>query len=292
MHDPAPAAADGAADRESLVLPAEGSEMRRWLEVALRACDDADATALRSFRRDMRVETKPDRSFVTEADQAIERAIRSDLLAAFPDHGLVGEEYGEHDGEARCRWIIDPIDGTHNYMRGVPLFGTLLGLQVDGEMTVGVMSAPALHTRWFAWRGGGAWRVDLVPGGWQRSSARRLHVSGVSRLEEAQILYSSIPEITRSGKAPGFAGVLERVWRDRGFGDFWGYALVAEGAAEAMLEIGVKPWDLAGPQVVVEEAGGRFTDLDGRRSIDGLSILVTNGILHEPMLHALREGGS
>jgi histidinol-phosphatase len=274
-----------------LALPPVGSEARAWLDQALRACDGADATALRSFRRRIRVETKPDRSFVTEADRAIEQAIRAAILAAFPDHGLVGEEYGEHEGAARCRWIIDPIDGTHNYMRGIPLFGTLLGLEVDGELTVGVMSAPALRTRWFAWRGGGSWRVDLQDGGWDPSSAVRLHVSGVERIEDAQVLYSSIPGIMRSGRAPGFGGLLERVWRDRGLGDFWGYALVAEGAAEAMLEVDVKPWDLAAAQVVVEEAGGRFSDLDGQRTISGRSVLVTNGLLHEPFLRALRGRG-
>ena len=136
------------------------SELDAWLAFALACCDEADALALAHFRRDLVIETKPDRSFVTEADQAIERGIRGQIAAAYPDHGLVGEEYGDEAGQGSVTWYIDPIDGTHNFMRGVPLFGTLLAVEADGELQVGVMSAPALGGRWFARRGGGAWAVE------------------------------------------------------------------------------------------------------------------------------------
>ena len=271
-----------------LELPPPGSPWRGWLDVALAACDEADQLALGHFRRDLHIETKPDRSFVTEADRAIEERIRERIRAAFPDHGLVGEEYGEQEAASDRRWYIDPIDGTHNFMRGVPLFGTLLGFEMDGDMVLGVMSAPALHTRWLAWRDGGAWAVELTPGGWDPGTARRLHVSGVDRVADAQLLYASTAELSRSGLVPGFPGLLERAWRDRGFGDFWGYALVAEGAAETMLEIGNHSWDLAAPMVVVEEAGGRMTDLSGARTVHGGGVLASNGLLHDEVLAACR----
>jgi histidinol-phosphatase len=273
---------------ETLVLPAAGTQPAAWLEVAMAACDEADALALTHFRTDLHIETKPDRTFVTQADTAIERAIRARLQAAFPDHGLVGEEYGTQDGAKPVRWIIDPIDGTHNYLRGVPLFGTLLGLEVAGDLVLGVCSAPAMATRWFAWRDGGAWETRLTGGTWDRSAAVRLHVSGISRVEDSQLLYSSVPQLMDSGLVPGFGRLIREVWRDRGFGDFWGYALVAEGAAEAMVEVGPNSWDLAAPSIVVEEAGGRMTDIGGERTIHGGNALATNGILHDEIVARLR----
>ena len=262
-------------------------ELEDWLAFALACCDEADALALAHFRRDLVTETKPDRSFVTEADQAIERGIRSRISAAFPDHGLVGEEYGDEAGRGSVTWYIDPIDGTHNFMRGVPLFGTLLAVEVDGELQVGVMSAPALGGRWFARRGGGAWAVSSI--GRDAGARRPIRVSRVARLPDAHLLYGSAQEIAESGVAPGFPGLIAGVWRDRGFGDFWGYALVAEGAAEAMVEVGPKSWDLAAPLVIVEEAGGRLTDLDGRRTIHSGAVLATNGYLHDEILARLRD---
>jgi len=251
------------------------AELRRWLDVAQAACDEADVTARTHFRRDLVIETKPDRSFVTQADTAIERRIRERLTDAFPDHGLVGEEYGTEAGEASVRWYIDPIDGTHNFIRGVPLFGTLLAVERDGELQASVMSAPALDERWWGWRGGGAWARN------RGEAPRRIEVSRVSALDDAQILYGSGQDIIASGRAPGFEGVLRDAWRERGFGDFWGYALVAEAAAEAMVEVGLSAWDAAAPMLIVEEAGGRATDLDGRRAIDSGTFLVSNGRLHE-----------
>ena len=260
------------------------AELRAWLAVAQAACDAADAVARQHFRRDLQIETKPDSTFVTQADTAIERLIRAQIGDAFPDHGLVGEEYGVEAGDAPIRWYIDPIDGTHNFIRGVPLFGTLLAVERDGELQAAVLSAPALDERWWAHRGGGAWARRGA------GETRRIQVSSIGRLEDTQILYGSGTEIMDSGLAPGFDALLRAVWRDRGFGDFWGYSLVAEGAAEAMVEVGLKSWDAAAPTVLVEEAGGRVTDFAGRRDIHAGTIIASNGRLHETVRERLAGG--
>jgi histidinol-phosphatase len=252
--------------------------LRDWLAFAQEACDVADVMAMAHFRRDLDLERKPDRSFVTIADQGIEREIRGRIEARYPGHGLVGEEYGTVDGDAPTRWYIDPIDGTHNYIRGVPLFGTLLAVEHEGEIQVGVISAPAMRQRWFAWRGGGSWHRDID------GAVRRIRVSRVAAIDDAQILYGSRRENVASGVMPGFDALIEAAWRARGFGDFWGYTLLAEGCAEAMLETLMKPWDLAAPQIVIEEAGGRVTDAFGERRIDATSFVATNGVLHDEVL--------
>jgi histidinol-phosphatase len=260
------------------------AELEAWLALALAVCDEADPIARSVFRRDVEVRTKPDRTFVTQADTAVERAIRSRILAAFPDHGLVGEEYGTEAGDARTRWYIDPIDGTHNFIRGVPVFGTLLAVEHDGELQAGVISAPALHERWWASRGGGAWARSL-----DDAAPRRIAVSAVGSLDDAQVLYGAAAEVDRSGEAPGFRELLRSVWRERGLGDFWGYALLAEGAAEAMVEVDLSAWDSAAPFVLVEEAGGRVTDFGGRRALDSGTFLATNGIVHDEVRRRLLE---
>ena len=257
------------------------AQLREWLAFAHDACDAADAIAMTHFRRDLDLERKPDRTFVTIADQGIEREIRRRIQARYPDHGLVGEEYGTEAGEARTRWIIDPIDATHNYIRGIPLFGTLIGVEHDGELQVGMISAPAIRERWFAFRGGGAWNRGL-------DGERRIHVSRVAALEDAQVVYGSRRDSVESGLMPGFDRLLAACWRERGFGDFWGYSLVAEGAAEVMLEVAMKVWDLAGPLVVIEEAGGKVTDVDGVRRYDAASFVGSNGLLHEAILERIR----
>ena len=257
------------------------AELRGWLDVALAACDEADTVARRHFRRDLQIETKPDHTFVTQADTAIERLIRTRLADAFPDHGVVGEEYGTQDGDASVRWYVDPIDGTHNFIRGVPLFGTLLAVERDGELQAAVMSAPALDERWWAWRAGGAWARN------RGQAPRRVNASGVTQMADAQILYGSRRDITASGRAPGFDALLRDAWRERGFGDFWGYALVAEGAAEGMVEVELSTWDAAAPMLIVEEAGGRATDFEGRRAIDSGTFLTSNGHLHETIRRRL-----
>jgi histidinol-phosphatase len=259
------------------------AELRGWVEAALGWCDATDAIAMRHFRRDMAVERKPDSTFVTVADTTIERLVRDRIGEAFPWHGVVGEELGTEGGDASVRWYVDPIDGTHNFMRGVPLFGTLLAAERDGELQAAVISAPALGERWFAWRGGGAW----ARGGSGGHEPRRIAVSRIDRLADAQILYASGTDIDRSGRAPGFRALLGDAWRERGFGDFWGYTLLAEGAAEAMIEVDLSVWDAAAPLVLVEEAGGRVTDFDGIRSLFRGTFLSTNGLLHDAVRSAL-----
>jgi len=275
------------ADWSASLRRGSDTELRGWVEAALGWCDAADAIALRTFRTGgVSVTRKPDRTFVTEADTAIERLVRERVAATFPGHGVLGEEYGDQSAGASVRWYVDPIDGTHNYMRGVPLFATLLAAERDGELQAAVVSAPALRARWYAWRGGGAWGVDA--GG----APRRIKVSGITALDEAQVVYAGPIDVEASGLAPGFRRLRAAAWRERGFGDFWGYSLVAEGAAEAMVEIDLAPWDFAAPQLLVEEAGGRVTDFDGRRQLDGRSILATNGVIHDTvrdMLVSSRE---
>jgi len=254
------------------------TELRAWLDVALACCDLADGLALEGFRRATNPTRKPDGTFVTDVDQAIERLIRARIASAFPDHGVIGEEGEPAQADAAIRWYIDPIDGTHNYMRGIPLFGTLLAVERDAELQIGVISAPALRERWVAWRGGGAWS--------QRS---RLGVSGVSAVADASFLYSSRREILRNGAAPGFDGLIELVGQEAAHGDVWGCGLVAEGNAEAVLEVDVKSWDIAAPRVVIEEAGGCLTDLAGGRSLDASAYLASNGHLHDELLRALAD---
>lgn len=258
------------------------AELRHWLEVALACCDAADEIALASFRSALDVTRKADQSLVTAADRAIEQLIRDQIARRFPDHGLVGEEHGSERLGAAARWYIDPIDATHNFVRGIPIFATLVAVEVAGELQLGVVSAPALGSRWFAWRGGGAWK------GRSPAGAQRIRVSTVDRLEEAQLLYRSLRNMRATSAAAGFERLVGRVQRDRGFGDFWGYMLVAEGAAEAMIESDVDPWDLAAPHLIVQEAGGRCTDFEGQLAIDTGDSLASNGRLHEALLAELR----
>ncbi|HJW22816.1 MAG TPA: inositol monophosphatase family protein [Candidatus Limnocylindrales bacterium] len=261
---------------------------RAWVEAALGWCDATDAMAMRHFRRDLQLERKPDRSFVTVADRTIERLLRDRIAAAFPGHGVVGEELGVEEGSTGVQWYVDPIDGTHNFLRGIPLFATLLAAARDGELVAAVLSAPALRQRWYAWRGGGAWAAGAVGA----EAPRRIEVSRVAHVSEAQILYASASSLEASGRAPGFRALIGDAWRERGFGDFWGYTLVAEGAAEAMVEVDLWPWDAAAPMLLVEEAGGRVTDFDGRRSFEGGTFLATNGQLHETIRRTLVESSS
>lgn len=260
-------------------------ELRGWVEAALGWCDEADAIAMRHFRHDLDVTRKPDSTFVTQADTAVERVVRERIAAAYPGHGVVGEEYGTEASDASVRWYVDPIDGTHNYLRGVPLFATLLAVERDGELQAAVISAPALGQRWHAWRGGGAWTA----GGSWGAMPQRIRTSAIGPLEEAQVLYASAIDIEATGLAPGFRTLLSRAWRERGFGDFWGYTLVAESAAEVMVEPDLSPWDAAAPFLLVEEAGGRVTDFAGARSIHNRTFLATNGRLHDEVLRILSE---
>jgi len=239
----------------------------------MQLADQADRIAMRHFRRDLRIDRKPDRTFVTQADTEIEKVLRDSIQHRYPGHGVLAEEFGDRTSNQETRWIIDPIDATHSYMRGVPVFATLLALERDGALELGIVSAPAMHERWHAVRGGGAW-----------SGKRRLGVSTVARLEDAQVFYASRTAFKAVGKERGFDAVVDRAWRDRGFGDFWGYMLVAEGAGEAMIEPELYSWDLAAPLIIVEEAGGRLTDFSGRRTYAGGNAVASNGPLHDLIL--------
>ena len=252
------------------------------LALALELADVADAITLERFRAaDLAVETKPDLTPVSEADTAVERTLRERLAAVRPGDAIVGEEFGSSsEAPGGRRWIVDPIDGTKNYVRGIPVWATLLALQEHDRVMLGVVSAPALGRRWWAARGAGAFASDGLS-----REPRPLRVSAVRALADAQLCVSGFDgwDDTRSG-LDRLLALARRCWRTRGFGDFWIYMLVAEGVAEIGCEPAVSLWDLAAPQVIVEEAGGRFTDLGGVRTVDGGDALATNGLLHEEAL--------
>ncbi|HTK24449.1 MAG TPA: inositol monophosphatase family protein [Gaiella sp.] len=240
------------------------------LDLALRLAHAADEIALSRFRaRDLIVETKPDRTPVTEADRAVEKELRTILGVERRRDAILGEEEGQ-TGSSQRRWILDPIDGTRNYTRGVPVWATLIALEDHGRVTVGVVSAPALHRRWWAERGAGA-----------HANGDVVRVSRVARPEDAVLTFALEQSL------PSLVG---RAWHARGYGDFWSHMLVAEGAVDGAIDaIGVSVWDLAAVQVIVEEAGGTFTDFAGEQRIDGNSAISSNGLLHAELLEAVRE---
>lgn len=247
------------------------------LQFAMELADAGDRIAMKHFRR-VEIQTKADHTLVTQADTEIERHLRDRIASVFPGHAVLGEEYGADAGTAESRWLIDPIDATANYARDLPVFATLLAHERGGELVLGIISAPALGQRWHAVRGHGAW-----------NGRRRLHVSGISQLAQAQVFYASRTAFTAASREAGFDAVVRSTWRDRGFGDFWGYALVAEGSGEAMFEPELSPWDLAAPLILVEEAGGRLTNFEGRRSYQGPTALASNGLVHDAILEKLNN---
>lgn len=255
------------------------------LRLAQELADLADGATMRAFAEQgsRAPEIKADGTPVTEAERAIERQIRARLAVDRPGDGLLGEETGGGGGD-RC-WIVDPIDGTSGFVRGSAVWASLLGLQVDGVVVVGVVSAPALGRRWYASVGGGAWVRDLTAGG--RAEDRRIRVSGVGGIEDAHLSYSSPWSWAEHGRFHGILDLTRQVRRTRGYGDFYSHVLVAEGVVDVSCEAQVAPWDVAALQPVVEEAGGRFTDLEGRRHPAGHDLLVTNGLLHERVLDVL-----
>jgi len=254
------------------------------LALALELADLADAVAIAKFRAvDLDVSTKPDRTFVTEADLAVERTIRERLAEVRPADGILGEEFGTSGDTAR-QWIIDPIDGTSNFMRGVPVWGALISLAIDGVPVVGVASSPAMGRRWWGSRGAGAFTTD-APG----QAPRRIAVSAVADLADASLSFQSIAQWRDAGYLDRLLALAERVWRDRAYGDLWSYMLLAEGLIDVTGEFDVKPYDLAALVPIVEEAGGRFTSITGEPGPWHGSALATNGRLHDVVLDALRE---
>jgi histidinol-phosphatase len=236
------------------------------LELALELAELANPLALGRFRdHDLLVETKADLTPVTEVDRAVEEAIAQRLARDRPADGVLGEEHGVRAADGDRRWIVDPIDGTRNYSRGIPVWATLIALEQEGEIRLGVVSAPALERRWWAERGGGAF-ADGDP----------IHVSSIERIEDAVLCL-------QLEAAP--AALVERCWHARSFGDFWAHMLVAEGAVDGAVDaVGVSVWDMAAVQVIVEEAGGRFSDLTGAQRADGHGGVTSNGLLHEELL--------
>jgi histidinol-phosphatase len=243
--------------------------------------DAADDITMRRFRAlDLRVESKPDLTPVTDADLAAEEQLRHVLSRARPRDAVLGEESGRSGVGKRC-WVLDPIDGTKNFVRGVPVWATLIGLMVGGDVMVGVVSAPALGRRWWAARDGGAWT------GRSLTKAAACRVSEVASLQDASLSYSSLSGWEDQGRLDGFLSLTRSVWRTRAYGDFWSHMLVAEGAVDVSAEPEVLLWDLAALQVIVEEAGGTFTDLAGKPTPDGGSVVCTNGRLHGEVLGLL-----
>lgn len=257
--------------------------MHRDLALALSLADAADDLTMKHFRTQFEVRTKSDRTPVSEVDEAVERMIRERLASERPQDGIVGEEFGTSGGEAR-RWIVDPIDATKNYIRGIPIFATLIALEENGTLIAGVVSAPALQRRWWASRGEGA----FCRAGAASSTAERIHVSAVATIAEAHLGYDDLNGFAKAGLEHPFVDACRRFGRTRGFGDFWSHMLVAEGAIDVAIEPEVALWDLAALQVIVEEAGGRFTNLRGEARADGGSAVATNGVLHEAVLEAFR----
>ena len=253
-------------------------DWRNRYEVGVDAARKAGELALSYFGNDVQVQWKADASPVTIADQNAEKLLRETLLGRFPTDGFLGEEFGDTPGSSGYRWIIDPIDGTRSFVRGVPLWATLVGLEYKGELLAGITYIPALKQTYRALRGDGAFRDD-----------RRIHVSTVDRLDKAHLYYSSINWFVKAGADREFMALYAKTERQRGFGDFYGFVLVAEGAGELMVEHGVHAWDVAALIPLLEEAGGKMTAWDGTVDIHRPDVLASNGVLHAETLRFLRK---
>ncbi len=253
------------------------------LRLAHLLADDADSLAMTRFRAlDLHVMSKPDLTPVTDADRGVEESIRRTLSKARSRDAVTGEEQGT-SGHSQRRWIVDPIDGTKNFVRGVPVWATLIALVVDDEVVLGVVSAPALQRRWWASKGQGAWT------GKSMMKATQCRVSDVRRLEDASLSYSSVSGWEDRGLGEDLLALMRRVWRTRAYGDFWSYMLLAEGAVDLAAEPELEVYDMAALDVIVREAGGRFTNLDGADGVAGPGAVATNGVLHDAVVEQLAE---
>jgi histidinol-phosphatase len=251
------------------------------LAVALTLAGEADLISHDRYRAlDLDIRLKADRTHVTDADTRVEQVLRDHLASARPDDAVLGEEFGTAGDSAR-RWIIDPIDGTSNFMRGVPIWGTLIALAIDGIPEIGVVSSPALGRRWWAATGHGAW-VQEADG-----NPRRIGVSDVSDLAEATLSYNSFKHWDEAGRLDQLTDLCRTVHRTRAFGDLWSYMLVAEGAIDIAAEFDLKPWDIAALMPIVREAGGRLTTPDGRDALEAGGVVASNGLLHDAVIRRM-----
>jgi histidinol-phosphatase len=253
-------------------------DWRNRYEVAREVAHEAGQFALGHFDHDIAVEWKKDHSPVTLADRGAEQILRTKLLERFPQDGFLGEESGAVLGSSGFRWIIDPVDGTRSFVRGVPIWATLVGLEYKGELIAGIAFLPALNQVFRALRGEGAFRDD-----------RPIHVSQVKDLRQAHIFYSSLSWFTKAGREAQFLKLLRQTQRQRGYGDFYGFVLVAQGSGDLMVEHGVSPWDLGALIPIVEEAGGKMTSWSGEVDISRPDVLASNGLLHEDAMRILNE---
>jgi histidinol-phosphatase len=264
----------------ALAVPQEpplNPEWRNRYETAVEAARCAGKCATRYFDGSLQVERKADQSPVTVADRQAEQVLRKMLQAAFPHDGFLGEEYGDTHGTSGFRWILDPIDGTRNFVRGIPIWATLVGLEYKNEQIVGVAEVPGLGYTYRALRGDGAYRNE-----------HRIRVSDVADLSDAVVFYSSLSWFIKAGRRDNFLELTRRTERLRGYGDFYGRVLVAQGSGEAMVEHGVHAWDVAALKPIVEEAGGRYSDWQGTPSIHCPDVILSNGKLHDEILSILR----
>ncbi|MFQ5897390.1 MAG: inositol monophosphatase family protein [Candidatus Methylomirabilia bacterium] len=249
--------------------------MDKVLGVAIEAARAAGEVALRYYRGGFEVTIKPDRSPVTQADREAEQVIVETLTAAFPEYGFLGEEFGAR-GNSQVRWIIDPIDGTRNFVRRIPLWGVLIALEEHGEVTAGVVLNPVTGDLYTAQKGEGAF-----------ANGERLRVSEISALESGLLVHASLNLLRQGDHWEGFVRLVDVTARQRGFGDYLDYVLLAEGKAEIAVEVDLKPWDLAPVRILIEEAGGRLTDFAGKPTIYSGTALATNGVLHDRALAVL-----
>jgi histidinol-phosphatase len=249
------------------------SDHRSRYDLAIDAARKAGDLALGYFSPHLAVERKADQSPVTIADQNAEKLLRETLLGRFPNDGFLGEEFGDTPGDSGYRWIIDPIDGTRSFVRGLPLWGTLVGLEHRGELVAGIAYVPAFKQMYRALRGDGAYKDD-----------RRIQVSTIDRLDKAHLYYSSLAWFRKAGAEREILELYHKTERQRGFGDFYGFVLIAEGAGEIMIEYGVHAWDIAALIPIVEEAGGKMTAWDGTIDIERPDVVATNGRLHAETL--------
>jgi histidinol-phosphatase len=262
--------------------PAAEPTLADDLAVALTLAAEADLIAMDRYRsQDLGIQLKADKSIVTDADTRVERMIRDHLAEARPRDAVLGEEFGSA-GESHRQWIIDPIDGTSNFARGVPIWGALIALAIDGIPAVGVVSAPALGRRWWAATGHGAWLQQ------EGAEPRRVRVSAIDELRDATLSYNNLQTWDQYGHLDALVALSREVGRTRAFGDLWSYMLLAEGAIDIAGEFDVKPWDIAALVPIITEAGGRVTSATGTDRLDELSVIASNGRLHDVVLARLR----